>query len=294
MASAHRSHVRLPGRRYTFGWGSASRKAVGPAAADIGPIDSVLLSHDHHADNLDDAGRALSPSASVVLTTAAAGKRLGGNASGLSPWSSHPLEAPGRPTIEDTATPCRHGPPAGRLITGFAPRWEGQEYGVLWISGDTVLYDGVRQVAVRIQVGSALLQPWRSSVRRDRTGALHDVGQGRRRLLGLIRPHTVIAIHYEGWTHFRQSRAVMDDEVAKAPAPARESIRWARSALPLTSRSECGHPGPCPRDDSSPPHPAFRTLSGVISTLTPRRVIRTSTALHLSPDFVRHTFDNRL
>ena len=54
-----------PGRRYTFGWGSASRKAAGPAiaAADIGPIDAVLLSHDHHADNLDDAGRALLPTA---------------------------------------------------------------------------------------------------------------------------------------------------------------------------------------------------------------------------------------
>src|SRR6478609_6882104 len=72
-------------------------------------------------------GAHLPPSASVVLTTAAGAKRLGGNASGLSPWSSHPLEAPGRPTIEDTATPCRHG----RLLTGFALRWEGQEYGVL-------------------------------------------------------------------------------------------------------------------------------------------------------------------
>ena len=54
-----------PGRRYTFGWGSASRKATGPAitAADLGPIDAVLLSHDHHADNLDDSGRAVLPTA---------------------------------------------------------------------------------------------------------------------------------------------------------------------------------------------------------------------------------------
>src|SRR6478752_4045011 len=107
--------------------GRSRARLRGPAAADIGPIDAVLLSHDHHADNRDDAGRPLSPSASAVLTTTAGAKRLGGNASGLSPWSSHPLEAPGRPTIEDTATPCRHG----RLLTGFALRWEGQEYGVL-------------------------------------------------------------------------------------------------------------------------------------------------------------------
>jgi L-ascorbate metabolism protein UlaG (beta-lactamase superfamily) len=54
-----------PGRRYTFGWGSSSRKLTGPAVAatDLGPIDAVLLSHDRHGDNLDDAGRALLPSA---------------------------------------------------------------------------------------------------------------------------------------------------------------------------------------------------------------------------------------
>ena len=60
-----------PGRTYHFGWGTGSRKVTGPAvqAADLGPIDAVLLTHDHHADNLDDAGRALLPSAGVVVTT---------------------------------------------------------------------------------------------------------------------------------------------------------------------------------------------------------------------------------
>ena len=60
-----------PGRRYSFGWGTASRKLAGPAiaAADLGPIDAVLLTHDHHDDNLDAAGRAVLPSAGVVVTT---------------------------------------------------------------------------------------------------------------------------------------------------------------------------------------------------------------------------------
>ena len=32
-----------PGRRYTFGWGSSSRKLTGPAItpADLGPVDAV-------------------------------------------------------------------------------------------------------------------------------------------------------------------------------------------------------------------------------------------------------------
>ncbi|GAA4567847.1 hypothetical protein GCM10023176_21020 [Micromonospora coerulea] len=53
-----------PGRRYSFGWGTASRKEAGPAVqpSALGPLDAVLLSHDHHADNLDEAGRAILPS----------------------------------------------------------------------------------------------------------------------------------------------------------------------------------------------------------------------------------------
>ena len=87
-----------PGRRYSFGWGSSSRKLTGPAvaAADLPPIDAVLLSHDHH-DNLDAADRALLPAAGVVLTTTAGGGRLGGNARGLQPWATTRLAASGTP-----------------------------------------------------------------------------------------------------------------------------------------------------------------------------------------------------
>ena len=67
----------------------------------------------------------------------------------------------GDPPIEVTATPCRHGPPLSHPIVGdvvgFALSWEGQGEGVLWISGDTVLYDGVFEVADRLQVDTALL-----------------------------------------------------------------------------------------------------------------------------------------
>ena len=56
-----------PGRRYTFGWGSSSRKLTGPAiaATDLGPIDAVLVSHDHHGDtSTAPAGWAATPAAS--------------------------------------------------------------------------------------------------------------------------------------------------------------------------------------------------------------------------------------
>ena len=67
---------------------------------------------------------------------------------------------PGRPPIEVTATPCRHGPRLSRPIVGdvigFLLAWDEQEHGALWISGD-ILYDGVRQVAERARVDVALL-----------------------------------------------------------------------------------------------------------------------------------------
>ena len=60
-----------------------------------------------------------------------------------------------------TATPARHGPPLSRPVTGsvvgFALRWAGQDDGVLWMSGDTVLFDGVREIADRLDVDTALL-----------------------------------------------------------------------------------------------------------------------------------------
>lgn len=68
-----------PGRSYGFGFGTRSRHLEAPAVGvdALGTIDAVLLSHDQHADNFDDAGRAMLPKVPVVITTKAAAKRLG-------------------------------------------------------------------------------------------------------------------------------------------------------------------------------------------------------------------------
>ena len=221
-----------PGRTYSFGWGTTSRKLAGPAipASGLPPIDAVLLTHDHHGDNLDIAGRALLPSAGVVVTTVSGAKRLGGSARGLDAWATTRLAAPTRPTIEITATHCRHGPPlshplAGDVI-GFALRWDSQEHGVLWISGDTVLYDGVRQVADRMQVDTALLHlggvqfPITGPLRYSMTAA--DAVE----LCRVMRPRTAIPVHYEGWEHFREGQEAIERELARAPEDIRRRFRW--------------------------------------------------------------------
>jgi len=108
----------------------------------------------------------------MIIMPTTSTTRLGGTARGLEPWVATCLQAPERPTIEITATPCRHGPPASRPATGdvigFALTWPGQQHGALWISGDTVLYDGVRSVADRVDVGTAL--PHMGGVRFSVTG----------------------------------------------------------------------------------------------------------------------------
>lgn len=210
-----------PGRRYAFGWGTSSRKLAGPAiaSADVAPVDAVLLSHDHHDDNLDAAGRALLPSAGVVVTTVPGARRLGGGAIGLAPWQSTRLDA-----VEIVATPCRHGPrllrPLFGEVIGFALRVDGR---TIWISGDTVLYDGVRSVAGRLQVDTAILHL--GGVRFPVTGPLRYTLTAREaiELCRLIRPRTMIPIHYEGWSHFREGRAAIERELARAPDV---PVRW--------------------------------------------------------------------
>ena len=214
-----------PGKRYFFGWGTASRKLQGPAVSfdELGPIDAVLLSHDHHGDNLDPTGRSLLPQMGTIVTTAPGAVRLGGgSAIGLEPWATATLSAEGRPPIEITATPCRHGPPGSRPIVGavigFALSWEGQRNGALWVTGDTVLYSELERVPERIDVGTAIVHlggvtfPWLSGPLRYTMNAQEAV-----RLCGLLDPTTIVPLHYEGWKHFRQPSASARRIFAESP-----------------------------------------------------------------------------
>jgi L-ascorbate metabolism protein UlaG (beta-lactamase superfamily) len=213
-----------PGKTYKFGWGTKSTKLSGPALAldDLGPIDAVLLSHEHHGDNLDDAGRALLAAAPTVITTNVGARRLGRPVRGLDPWDVTILDATGKPTVEVTATPCRHGPPLSRPIVGdvigFALRWDGQCNGVVWVSGDTVLYNGVSQVADRFDVDVAIVHlgevqfPITGPVRYSMTA--RDAVE----LCSGLRPRAAIPVHYEGWSHFHEGRDAIEREIGRAPS----------------------------------------------------------------------------
>ena len=126
--------------------------------------------------------------------------------------------------------PARHGPPLSRPVAGdvvgFALRWPGQPHGVLWISGDTVLYDGVRQVAERLTVDTAVLHL--GAVRFGITGPVRYTMTAREAvdLCALLRPRTVLPVHYEGWGHFREGRQAIEDAFAAAPEEVGSTLRW--------------------------------------------------------------------
>ena len=226
------------GRKYNFGWGTSSRKLQDPAlsAAELPPIDAVLLSHDQHDDNLDDAGREMLPSAGSVITTPAGNKRLAGNSLGLAPWSSTTLRAPDGTEVRITATPCRHGPPLSRPIvgevTGFLLEWEGQRDGAVWITGDTVWFSGIPEVAERFDVGTAIVHL--GGVRFPVTGpARYTMNAAEAvRVAQDFGLKTLVPIHYEGWKHFRQGRAEVEDAFREAGIEDR--VRWLEAATPQT------------------------------------------------------------
>lgn len=231
------------GGKYRFGFGTGSEKLASPAlAADqLGALDAALISHDHHEDNLDAAGRALLPSIPTVVTTASGAKRLRGElgeaVQGLEPWQTTTLSAPGKQTLEITATPCRHGPPLSHPIVGdvvgFALRLEGEERQAVWISGDTVLYDEVRATADKLDVDVALLHL--GGVRFPISGPLRYTMNGAEaiELTGALEPRVAVPIHYEGWKHFRQGRAEVERQLAAAPGPVRERFRWLELGTPI-------------------------------------------------------------
>ena len=214
------------------------RKTQNPAvpAEAVLPLDAVLLSHDHHSDNLDHAGRALLSRASMVLTTAAGAARLGGTARGLDPWAHVDLRAPDGGVLRVTGTPARHGPaPMDRgPVTGFALAFLDTPSEVVYISGDTVWYEGVQEVSERFPVRTALLFLGAAKVRAVGEWNLTFTAAEAVAAAQALSEAEIIPLHFEGWEHFSESRS--DVERAFRQAGLSRRLRWPRpgQAMPLT------------------------------------------------------------
>ncbi|MFD4029476.1 MBL fold metallo-hydrolase [Streptomyces sp. NPDC058637] len=207
-----------------------------PAAADpaaLGPIDVVLLSHDEHADNLDESGRALLADVPLTLTTPSGGLRLRGTARGLADWEAVELNRPDGGTVTVTGVPAVHGPgarekvePITGQVVGFVLTGEGLP--TVYVSGDNASLDAVRQVAERFgPVDTAVLFAGapRLPVLFDGGLVVLDSAQAAQatEILGARR---VVPAHHDSWAHFTEGRKELEAAFTAAGLADRLDPDW--------------------------------------------------------------------
>lgn len=198
------------------------------APADVLPIDMVLLTHDHHFDNLDDAGRALLKDVPTVITTESGARRLGDGVNGLCAGQTITLSLHSH-TVRVTATPARHGPPGSEPLVGDVIGFLLQidDSAPIYISGDTVLYDELNVVLKYGKPSIGVLHMGRASTRgMVLTMDAAEAAQLAERL-GIT---DVVPVHYEGWAHFTES-----EETARAAfdsATFSGRVHWLASGVP--------------------------------------------------------------
>ncbi len=198
------------------------RKTAGPVltSQEVEPVDAVLLSHDQHADNLDNGGREFLPHVQSVFTTQSGAHRLGGNAHGLKPWQSVDFSSPrGNSTIRITATPARHGPPgiesmSGEVV-GFVLQPSANPDRSIYITGDTVFYDGVVEVAQRYCIGAIVL--FAGAARVPARGPFHLTMNAED---AIATAHSfpkarIFPVHHHGWEHFSENQQTLIDAFAQ-------------------------------------------------------------------------------
>jgi L-ascorbate metabolism protein UlaG (beta-lactamase superfamily) len=204
------------------------RKTQGPAISpdEIGAPDVVLLSHDHHLDNLDRSGRQVLQRSASIVTTVIGGPRISEKAVGLAAWQSHDMPTSDGRVLRITATPARHGPSDGDRgpVIGFILGFADDPRPVVYISGDTVWYDGIVEVSRRFQPRVAML--FAGAARVPEVGPDHltltaaEAVEAARMFVDAL----IVPLHFEGWAHFSESRA--DIEQAFDEAGIADRLRW--------------------------------------------------------------------
>jgi L-ascorbate metabolism protein UlaG (beta-lactamase superfamily) len=218
------------GQRVHLGYGLTSRRLKDPAMeiADLPPLDAVVLSH-LHGDHWDrEARRGLDRSLPVVTTPHAA-RRLQGlagfrRAVGLETWESLTQAKDGH-LLRVHSLPGRHAPGlAGRLLPPVmgsllelsperGPR-SGEVQQRVYLTGDTLMYDGVREVARRFpDVDLAVVHLGGTTLPGGVVVTMDGV-QGAD-LLEAVRPRQAVPVHVDDYTVFRSPLSAFTGEVAR-------------------------------------------------------------------------------
>ena len=201
-----------------LGHGLVSRRRRDPALQldELPARDAVLLSH-MHGDHWDRVARhGLDRRLPIVTTTKAAGtlrRRQGFEAAvGLRTWEEHTLRKDGW-GLRVTSLPGRHAPgPAqwllppvmGSLLELLAP--DGGLRGRIYVTGDTLMYDGVREIARRFRdIDLTVIHLGGTTLPAGLPGGLMVTMDGEQgaELLATVLPRKVAPVHYDDYGVFR-------------------------------------------------------------------------------------------
>jgi L-ascorbate metabolism protein UlaG (beta-lactamase superfamily) len=192
------------------------RKTEGPAvpADEIGDVDLVLLSHDHHPDNLDNSGREFLKRAVSVLTTTAGAERLGEDVTGLEPWQSVAIGPLGI-----TAVPAHHGPEESYELLGPVIGFvlKGDDLPTVYVSGDNASVDVVRSIGERVgDIDIAILFAGGAQAARLDNAYITLSSERAVEAARVLDARAVIPLHHNGWAHFSQDLGSLQAAFAEA------------------------------------------------------------------------------
>lgn len=192
-------------------------------------IDGVLLSHEDHADNLDELGRQLLDGRRVFTTVDGARKLAPRpDVRGMKPWESVSTMLGGK-KFNITATPCEHVPGGecnGFILTteDFGTHSDGRP-NAIFFTGDTVYLDEFEKIPDKFHVVVAIVNLGRVLIPgpSGQLQATMDGAQGVQ-LLRTLRADYLVPMHYESWKHFTQH----GDELAKIfdQEGVSDKVRW--------------------------------------------------------------------
>lgn len=213
------------GQRAHLGYGLTSKRLKDPAMRvdDLPELDGVILSH-LHGDHWDGVAERRLDRRLPILTTPAASRALRKKgfryAEGLRTWNSEILTKQDH-QIRVTAMPGRHAPgPLRRMLPPvmgsmleFGPRGGEPELRV-YISGDTLLYDGLAEIRRRypdidvgiVHLGGTRLLRVVPATMDGRQGALW---------LETMDCATVVPVHYDDYTVFRSPLSDFERELGR-------------------------------------------------------------------------------
>lgn len=208
------------GERVYLGKGLFSKRLTEPSLQpeDLPTLDGVLLSH-LHGDHFDRVARDRLDRDLPVLTTPAAGRKLGswgfGRAHGMSTWETATIG-----DVQVTSVPGRHAP--GLLQRIFPPVMGSVlEVGGLrvYVTGDTLCYPWLREVAERCGPIDAMVIHLGGA---RALGVLVTMdGEQGADLVEMVAPALTVPVHHDDYTVFRSPLSDFLDACRDRDAPTR-------------------------------------------------------------------------